>query len=87
MFSNHTRQLTLSCSSISFYWAMDRKIPTLNAHNIFLVSRLPAPCSQFGPRKRADVQAEDYKGSFDDIFKSKGMPREPSFYVNVPSRV
>ena len=31
--------------------------------------------------------AEDYKGSFDDIFKRKGMPREPSFYVNVPSRV
>lgn len=32
-------------------------------------------------------QAEDYKGSFDDIFKRKGMPREPSFYVNVPSRM
>jgi phytoene desaturase (3,4-didehydrolycopene-forming) len=27
-----------SCSSISFYWAMDRQIPSLNAHNIFLVS-------------------------------------------------
>lgn len=27
-----------SCSSISFYWAMDGKIPELNAHNIFLVS-------------------------------------------------
>lgn len=26
-----------SCSSISFYWAMDRQIPSLNAHNIFLV--------------------------------------------------
>ncbi|ORY35350.1 hypothetical protein BCR39DRAFT_508926 [Naematelia encephala] len=56
-----------SCSSISFYWAMDSKIPSLNAHNIFL--------------------AEDYKGSFDDIFKRKSMPREPSFYVNVPSRI
>nr|XP_019044479.1 hypothetical protein I302_06390 [Kwoniella bestiolae CBS 10118]OCF23409.1 hypothetical protein I302_06390 [Kwoniella bestiolae CBS 10118] len=56
-----------SCSSISFYWALDSIIPSLNAHNIFL--------------------AEDYKGSFDDIFKRKGMPREPSFYVNVPSRV
>nr|XP_018261260.1 uncharacterized protein I303_05696 [Kwoniella dejecticola CBS 10117]OBR83418.1 hypothetical protein I303_05696 [Kwoniella dejecticola CBS 10117] len=55
------------CSSISFYWALDSTIPSLNAHNIFL--------------------AEDYKGSFDDIFKRKGMPREPSFYVNVPSRV
>ncbi|WWC90916.1 uncharacterized protein L201_005854 [Kwoniella dendrophila CBS 6074] len=56
-----------SCSSISFYWALDSVIPSLNAHNIFL--------------------AEDYKGSFDDIFKRKGMPREPSFYVNVPSRI
>ncbi|GFZ49305.1 Phytoene desaturase [Saitozyma sp. JCM 24511] len=56
-----------SCSSISFYWAMDRQIPSLNAHNIFL--------------------AEDYKESFDDIFKRKSMPREPSFYVNVPSRI
>lgn len=27
-----------SCSSISFYWAMDRVIESLNAHNIFLVS-------------------------------------------------
>ncbi|KAJ9117681.1 hypothetical protein QFC24_006395 [Naganishia onofrii] len=56
-----------SCSSISFYWAMDRQFPALNAHNIFL--------------------AEDYKGSFDDIFRRRGMPREPSFYVNVPSRI
>jgi phytoene desaturase (3,4-didehydrolycopene-forming) len=46
---------------------MDTKLPSLNAHNIFL--------------------AEDYKGSFDDIFKRRSMPREPSFYVNVPSRI
>ena len=56
-----------SCSSISFYWAMDRQIPELSIHNIFL--------------------ADDYKDSFDDIFKKQSMPREPSFYVNVPSRV
>lgn len=56
-----------SCSSISFYWAMDRKITGLNAHNIFL--------------------AEEYQASFDDIFKYSTMPREPSFYVNVPSRI
>ncbi|KAJ9112872.1 hypothetical protein QFC19_000427 [Naganishia cerealis] len=31
--------------------------------------------------------AEDYKGSFDDIFRRRGMPREPSFYVNVPARM
>ena len=29
-------QRTTSCSSISFYWAMDRQIPELTTHNIFL---------------------------------------------------
>lgn len=32
-------------------------------------------------------QAEEYKESFDDIFRRSSMPREPSFYVNVPSRM
>ena len=31
--------------------------------------------------------ADDYKDSFDDIFKRQLIPKEPSFYVNVPSRV
>ena len=56
-----------SCSSISFYWAMDQEISELTTHNIFL--------------------ADDYKESFDDIFKKQSMPKQPSFYVNVPSRV
>lgn len=56
-----------SCSSISFYWAMDQEVPELTTHNIFL--------------------ADDYKESFDDIFKKQSMPKQPSFYVNVPSRV
>lgn len=56
-----------SCSSISFYWAMDRKVPELTTHNIFL--------------------ADDYRESFDDIFKKQLIPRQPSFYVNVSSRV
>ncbi len=56
-----------SCSSISFYWAMDRKIPELTTHNIFL--------------------ANDYRESFDDIFKKQLIPSQPSFYVNVPSRI
>ena len=60
-------QKTASCSSISFYWAMDKKVPELTAHNIFL--------------------ADDYRESFDDIFKRQLIPQEPSFYVNVPSRV
>lgn len=56
-----------SCSSISFYWAMNRKIPELTTHNIFL--------------------ADDYRESFDDIFKKQLIPTQPSFYVNVPSRI
>ena len=46
---------------------MDRKIPELTTHNIFL--------------------ANDYRESFDDIFKKQLIPRQPSFYVNVPSRI
>ncbi|KAH7381648.1 phytoene dehydrogenase [Pyrenochaeta sp. MPI-SDFR-AT-0127] len=60
-----TRQA--SCSSISFYWALDKQFPELTAHNIFL--------------------AEDYKESFDSIFKKHQIPEQPSFYVNVPSRI
>jgi len=56
-----------SCSSISFYWGLDGKVPELEAHNIFL--------------------ADEYKESFDSIFKKHLIPDEPSFYVNVPSRV
>ncbi|KAI9835384.1 MAG: hypothetical protein M1819_002301 [Sarea resinae] len=60
-------KLPASCSSISFYWAMDAKIPELKVHNIFL--------------------ADDFRDSFDDIFKRQLIPKEPSFYVNVPSRI
>lgn len=56
-----------SCSSISFYWALDKQFPELTAHNIFL--------------------AEDFKESFDSIFKDHQIPDQPSFYINVPSRV
>lgn len=56
-----------SCSSISFYWSMNRKIKELSTHNIFL--------------------AEEYRESFDSIFDRQSLPGEPSFYVNVPSRV
>ncbi len=62
---------------------MDSRILSLNVHNIFLVGLTPR-----NSRGKLTVpQAKDYKGSFDDIFKRKGMPRKPSFYVNVPSRV
>lgn len=57
----------LTSSSISFYWSMNRVVPELNVHNIFL--------------------AEKYKQSFDQIFKEHTLPDEPSFYVNVPSRI
>ncbi|KAK6533317.1 hypothetical protein TWF694_002268 [Orbilia ellipsospora] len=56
-----------SCSSISLYWSMNRKIEELSAHNIFM--------------------AEHYKESFEEIFDKLKLPDEPSFYVNVPSRI
>ena len=66
-YSRALQKRSTSCSSISFYWAMDRKIPELTTHNIFL--------------------AEHYRESFDDIFKEQLIPKEPSFYLNVPSRI
>ncbi|KAI8613469.1 phytoene dehydrogenase [Chytriomyces sp. MP71] len=58
-----------SCSTISFYWGLNRKLPedSFHAHNIFL--------------------AQDYKPSFDTIFKEGTLPDNPSFYVHVPTRV
>ncbi|KAI0405546.1 phytoene dehydrogenase [Xylaria palmicola] len=56
-----------SCSSISFYWSLDRRVPELQTHNIFL--------------------ADEYRESFDAIFDRQALPDEPSFYVNVPSRI
>lgn len=55
-----------SCSSISFYWSLSKKLP-LSTHNIFL--------------------AEQYFESFTSIFHDHTLPKEPSFYVNIPSRV
>jgi phytoene desaturase (3,4-didehydrolycopene-forming) len=46
---------------------MDKVIPELETHNVFL--------------------AFEFKDSFDDIFKRQSIPKEPSFYVNVPSRI
>ncbi|KAF2790373.1 phytoene dehydrogenase [Melanomma pulvis-pyrius CBS 109.77] len=66
-YSRSLAKRAASCSSLSYYWALDRQIPELSAHNIFL--------------------AEQYKESFDDIFKKHRIPAELSFYVNVPSRV
>ncbi|WAR57373.1 hypothetical protein PtB15_8B420 [Puccinia triticina] len=57
----------LTCSSISFYWSIKRKIPSLVTHQVFL--------------------AKEYRESFDIIFDGHSMPHQPSFYVNVPSRI
>ncbi|KAI2632742.1 phytoene dehydrogenase [Xylaria nigripes] len=66
-YSKSLREKDGSCSSISFYWSLDRKIPELQTHNIFL--------------------ADEYRESFDAIFDRQTLPLEPSFYVNVPSRI
>ncbi|KAI9285167.1 phytoene dehydrogenase-like protein [Umbelopsis sp. AD052] len=65
--SKRVGEAKLTSSSISFYWSMDRIIPQLDVHNIFL--------------------ANAYQESFDEIFKQHSLPSEPSFYVNVPSRI
>ncbi|KAI0426901.1 phytoene dehydrogenase [Xylaria sp. FL1042] len=66
-YSKQLRKKDGSCSSISFYWSLDRKVPELQTHNIFL--------------------ADEYRESFDAIFDRQTLPDEPSFYVNVPSRI
>jgi phytoene desaturase (3,4-didehydrolycopene-forming) len=66
-YSRSLRQKKASCSSISFYWSVSKKIPELGTHNIFL--------------------ADDYKESFDAIFEKQSLPHDPSFYINVPSRI
>ena len=55
-----------TCSTIMFYWAVDKAYPQIAHHNVFL--------------------GEDYRGSFDRIFKDHELPREPSFYVHAPAR-
>lgn len=66
-YAKSLRARDASCSSISFYWSLSKKVPELGTHNIFL--------------------AEQYRESFDAIFKRHGLPESPSFYVNVPSRI
>lgn len=66
-YAKSLRKKDASCSSISFYWSLSRKVPELGVHNIFL--------------------ANEYKESFDAIFKKQTLPEDPSFYVNVPSRI
>ncbi|KAI1079581.1 phytoene desaturase [Whalleya microplaca] len=66
-YATSLRQRDSSCSSISFYWSLSRKVPELQTHNIFL--------------------ADEYRESFDAIFERQSLPQEPSFYVNVPSRI
>lgn len=62
------------------------------------LSQRPASCSSISfywglsqkvPQLEAHniFLADDYKESFDSIFKKHLIPDEPSFYVNVPSRV
>lgn len=66
-YARELRSKPASCSSISFYWSLKKKVPELSTHNIFL--------------------ADKYRESFDDIFKRDRVPEDPSFYVNVPSRI
>ena len=55
------------CSTIMFYWGLDRPYPELGPHNLFLNG--------------------DYRQSFEAIFKKKGMPENPNFYIHAPARI
>lgn len=58
--------LKYTCSTIMFYWGMQKVYKQLGTHNVFL--------------------ANEYRPSFDRIFKEHLLPREPSFYVHAPAR-
>jgi phytoene desaturase (3,4-didehydrolycopene-forming) len=58
-YAKSLRSKDASCSSISFYWSMRKKVPELGTHNIFL--------------------ADEYRESFDAIFKRQSLPDDPSF--------
>ncbi len=55
-----------TCSTIMFYWGVDKAYPQLGHHNVFL--------------------SNNYKASFENIFKDHSLPAEPSFYVHAPAR-
>jgi phytoene desaturase len=65
--ADRLERMKYTCSAIMFYWGVDRVMPQLGTHNVFL--------------------ADDYRGSFDRIFKDHALPDRPSFYVHAPARV
>ena len=62
-----SRPTEYGCSTIMFYWGLDRQYPQLGPHNLFLNG--------------------DYRQSFEAIFKKKGMPENPNFYIHAPARI
>jgi phytoene desaturase len=65
--SDRLDRLEYGCSTIMFYWGLDRQYPELGPHNLFLNG--------------------DYRQSFEAIFKKKGMPEHPNFYIHAPVRI
>lgn len=66
-YSKSLERSKLTCSSISFYWAINRKLNSLVTHQVYL--------------------AKEYRKSFEIIFDQHDLPNEPSFYINLPSRI
>jgi phytoene desaturase len=65
-----TRQLAekrYSCSTISFFWGLDKTYPSLPPHTLFL--------------------SDDYRGNFDSIIDQLTIPRDPSLYIHMPTRL
>jgi len=59
-------RLRYTSSGYMLYLGLDRSVPELGHHNVFL--------------------GNDYRGSFEDIFRRFRVPADPSFYVAVASR-
>jgi phytoene desaturase len=54
------------CSTIMFYWGLDRRYPQFGSHTLFL--------PHIG------------REGFDPIFDEGNLPRNPNFYMHIPSR-
>lgn len=94
--SGETISADVVINNSDLVYAYNNLLPqTSYAHAL---SRKPASCSSISffwslsrtvPELKAHniFLADEYRTSFDSIFKHQQIPTEPSFYINVPSRI
>lgn len=83
-----------TASTISFYWyrppypivfSVFLRLPTLSPSCLFFHRGLDCVVPQLSAHNI--FLNGDFKRSFDDIFQAGSLPRHPSFYIHVPSRI